>query len=297
MWSPQSDRLCYELSRWSQFGSQKQIYIYDIRTGEEKVINNTTKKISQVFWDKDGKVLYYFNSQLKDASTPRKVYAVDVFKISLEKLEPEADVSFFYQDDAPVPDPVVKPYVESPSAQKVQARNKNSWVAPSKPKDANKTGFVWINRLKEVEKETAPSLMTEGFKDELSFIPVDRLETYGIHLYLDGIKYSFVRNQSYEDWISDSGSFIGIDDSDYLYFVKDKWFKKRMFKVEREYDPQINHQYAGGKLVVDQMRWLTGSKYVLMNHKDWGVLLLDPYHGKIGVLIRAQDPLVGWGPA
>jgi hypothetical protein len=54
------------------------------------------------------------------------------------------------------------------------------------------------------------------------------------------------------------------------------------------------HQYKGGDLVVKQIRWIPGGRYVIMQHRYLGVLILEPATGKIGLLIEADGHTFGW---
>jgi len=96
--------------------------------------------------------------------------------------------------------------------------------------------------------------------------------------------------------MSAKGNSIGIDAEDYLFYVPSKWFRKRLFKVPRElrYTEIPRHQYRGGDLVIDHIRWLPGDRYVIMEHRYLGVLILDPKTGKVGYLLQAHGNTFGW---
>jgi len=131
---------------------------------------------------------------------------------------------------------------------------------------------------------------------EKSTVPIENLNIRGIDLFLEGTQLSFGRSRRGDHTLSSKGSSIGIDEDDYLYFVNAKWFRKRLFKVPRE--SQVSdiprYQYRGGDLVIDQIRWIPGGRYVIMEHKYWGVLILDPLKGRIGLLIQASGHTFGW---
>ena len=131
---------------------------------------------------------------------------------------------------------------------------------------------------------------------EDSSVPVENLNLRGIDLFLDGDKFSFGDSNKESDLVSDKGTLLGVDDNDSLYFVNSKWFRKRLYKIPRE--PRnadiALYQYGGGDLVVDHIRWIPGGRYVIMEHRYWGVLILEPSTGKIGLLIRASGHTFGW---
>ena len=126
--------------------------------------------------------------------------------------------------------------------------------------------------------------------------PLQNLSARGIDLYLDGSQYSF-GSMSQEDFlVSEHGATIGIDENDFMYFVGNQWFRKRLFKIPREASSSdlARYQYRGGDLVVDHIRWVPGGRYVIMGHKFWGVLVLEPSTGKVGVLLQAVGHSFGW---
>ena len=78
--------------------------------------------------------------------------------------------------------------------------------------------------------------------------------------------------------------------------MNSKWFRKRLYKIPREpRDTDIpRYQYSGGDLVIDHIRWIPGGRYMIMEHRYWGVLILEPSSGRIGLLIRASGHTFGW---
>ena len=89
---------------------------------------------------------------------------------------------------------------------------------------------------------------------------------------------------------------VGVDQEDYFYYVPLRWFRKRLFKIPREpLSTAIpRYQYKGGSLVISRIRWLPGGRYVMMDHKFWGTMILEPSTGKVGLLVQAQGHTFGW---
>ena len=141
----------------------------------------------------------------------------------------------------------------------------------------------------------SPELIARVPSDDPS-VPIENLNLRDISLFLDGDKLSFGGPPKRSDFISETGSSLGIDDDDYLYFVSSKWFRKRLYKIPREARGTDipRYQYKGGDLVIDHIRWIPGGRYVIMEHRYWGVLILEPSTGKIGLLIRANGHSFGW---
>jgi len=140
-----------------------------------------------------------------------------------------------------------------------------------------------------------PELVTQIPFEEFS-VPIENLNLRGIELFLDGAKLSFGRLVREDQAVSENGSVIGVDEEDYLYFVNTKWFRKRLFQIPREISvgDTARYHYRGGDLIVDHIRWIPGGRYVIMEHKYWGVLILEPLTGKIGSLIQAHGRAFGW---
>jgi len=140
-----------------------------------------------------------------------------------------------------------------------------------------------------------PELVTRIPFEEAS-VPIENLNLRDIDLFLEGDKLSFGRPGGEDYLASEDGVSLGIDDEDYLYFVSSEWFRKRLYKIPRE--PRTTdvprYQYRGGDLVIDHIRWIPGGRYVIMEHKYWGVLILEPSTGKTGLLIRAHGHTFGW---
>lgn len=140
-----------------------------------------------------------------------------------------------------------------------------------------------------------PELVAE-IPFEKSSVPIENLKLRGIHLFLGGDRLSFGRPGG-EDWlVSPEGASVGIDEDDYLYFVSKRWFRRRLFKIPRETGAADvpRHQYKGGDLAVRHIRWIPGGRYVIMEHKYWGVLILEPSTGRVGLLVRANGHTFGW---
>ncbi len=81
-----------------------------------------------------------------------------------------------------------------------------------------------------------------------------------------------------------------------MYTTKTRWFRKRLFRIPREINKEdmTRYHYKGGDLVIDHIRWIPGGRYVIMEHKYWGVLILEPSTGRIGSLIQAHGRAFGW---
>jgi len=126
--------------------------------------------------------------------------------------------------------------------------------------------------------------------------PDESLQWRGIDVDRSVDRYSFGKNRWEKVMVSEKGHKVGIDDDDYLYFVSGKWFRARLFKIPREANigSLPRYQYKGGDLIIQQMSWLPGGRYVIMEHKYLGLLIFEPNTKKIGELISGRGRLYGW---
>jgi len=226
-WSPDSDRFCYEIARWSKFGSQDNIFIYSINDETKRSIKSPMRRISSVYWGDKGENLYYLRHEARDPSLNSSAFEIKIFRIPLITLTPELIAQIPFENMS---------------------------------------------------------------------VPFENLKIRGINLFLGGSKLSFSLTHQKDHLISENGSSIGLDDDDYLYFTNSKWFRRRLFKIPREaaIGDVARYQYKGGDLIIDHIRWIPGGRYVIMDHKYWGVLILEPSTGRFGVLIEASGRAFGW---
>ncbi|MCK5214177.1 MAG: PD40 domain-containing protein [Candidatus Omnitrophica bacterium] len=141
-----------------------------------------------------------------------------------------------------------------------------------------------------------PRIMMKFFSGEPRF-PKEHLASRGIELFKPTRPLSFGRiKQKVSSWRSVQGAVIGIDQEDVLYYIPNRWWRKRLFRVPRvpiKYDTP-RHQYKGGKFVIDDLRWLPSGKYLILEHDYYGICILDPGRGRIGVLDTARGGTFGW---
>lgn len=226
-WSPDSRKFCYELGRWSPYSSQDHLYIYDLVGDIKRPIKTPTRRISSLYWGGDGKDLYYLRHKAEDPSVHAYSFAVQVFRIPMDSLDPE---------------------------------------------------------------------LIGEILQEKSGVPIQNLALRGIDLFLEGDALSFGTVNEKKQMVSEKGQSLGIDEQDVLYYISNKWFRKRLFQIPRE--PTISevsrHPYKGGDLVFDEIRWIPGGRYVIMQHRYLGIMILEPATRKIGFLIEVKGENFGW---
>ena len=129
-------------------------------------------------------------------------------------------------------------------------------------------------------------------------LPKENLSLRGIDIFTKGEDLSFGQEgKKHFSLISSQGSRIGVDDFDYLYYIHNRWWRRKLFRVPRvprRSDIQ-RYQYSGGELAVKHMRWTPSGRYVVMEHYFLGLLILEPQTGKIGLLVNEKEgDTFGW---
>jgi len=146
-------------------------------------------------------------------------------------------------------------------------------------------------------KTLKPEIAFEIPYDSTDF-PEDALELRGVNLFMKTELLSYGGEGERQQLIAENGRQIGIDKDDNFYFINEKWFKQRLFRLRRQpthLDEEFRrHQYRGGELELGGIRWLPGGRYVLMEHKDLGVLILDPARNRIGQPMLKRGKNFGW---
>ena len=117
-------------------------------------------------------------------------------------------------------------------------------------------------------------------------IPPEHLALRGITLFDPTDRFSFGRTGTKQSTsISPYGAEVGIDEEDILYLKRNRWWRKRLYQIPRT--PE-------GDLAVQHLRWLPSGRYVIMDHHFLGILICDPFTGKIGILTRELGNTFGW---
>ena len=152
-------------------------------------------------------------------------------------------------------------------------------------------------KLYKVSLETLkPELVMQFGFDKPQLTP-DHLEIRDIHLDFSVDQLSFGRDAKVEYTSrAPTGELISIDEHDMLYYVPHRWWRKRLYQIPRvpiESDME-RYQYQGGQLAVQHLRWLPSGRYVIMEHNFWGILILDPQTGKLGILDNQRGETFGW---
>ncbi len=144
-----------------------------------------------------------------------------------------------------------------------------------------------------------PRLATEFLFDQPS-APEEYLASLrDVPVAVPGPQLSFgkARDSRYS-MVSSRGARIGIDNEDHLYFIRNKWWTRRLFRIPRVgLDPELPPDYPqGGRLAVQYLHWLPSGRYVIMEHDFFGVLILDPVTREIGILVTEKGDTFGWPP-
>ncbi|MFA5260570.1 MAG: hypothetical protein WC450_05015 [Candidatus Omnitrophota bacterium] len=129
-------------------------------------------------------------------------------------------------------------------------------------------------------------------------LPEEHLALRGIDVFTRGQDLSFGQEgKKHFSMISSQGSRLGVDDFDYLYYIHNRWWRRKLFRVPRvpRRSDIPRYQYSGGELAIKYMRWTPSGRYVVMEHYFLGLLILEPQTGKIGLLANEKEGYTfGW---
>lgn len=148
-----------------------------------------------------------------------------------------------------------------------------------------------------ISMTTLNATLTLRFPFDKARLPSENLAVRGIELFTASEQLSFSRGEkNLYSWKAPAGPRLGLDAEDWMYFVKNRWWKRRLFVIPRvpARGDFVRYPYDGGQLVVRSLRWLPAGRYVIMEHDDFGTLILEPATGRIGILTSDQGDRFGW---
>jgi hypothetical protein len=127
-------------------------------------------------------------------------------------------------------------------------------------------------------------------------MPFENLKARGIDLYYLGNRLSFGPNIGDKNFLDNKAGSVGIDEEGYFFFKKSKLLKKRLFLVPTTADVNagLDQRYQTKDYAIKNIRWAPQGCYVVMEHRFWGILILDPAAQRMGHLIQANGHGYGW---
>jgi len=128
-------------------------------------------------------------------------------------------------------------------------------------------------------------------------LTLDHLALRGIDVFAGNEERSFGRaGKKHFSTVSYQGAEIGIDEDDMLYYRPGQWWRSYLYEIPRESRAGDfpRYEYKGGDLVIRDFRWFPSGRYVIMEHSFFGILILHPSTGKIGILINERGSAFGW---
>lgn len=137
--------------------------------------------------------------------------------------------------------------------------------------------------------------MVLQFPLEEPVLSMEHLAVRGIKIFSPKFPLSFSRDQDYGSvWNTKNARQLSIDDQDQLTYTKGRWWRRRLFQVPRL--PVQSQAVKGqkGPLAIRYLRWFPSERYVIMEHDFFGVLILEPATGKIGILVNDKGNGFGW---
>ena len=154
-------------------------------------------------------------------------------------------------------------------------------------------------KVYEIPLATLRPRLTHEFPSDEPHLSAEHLALRDIQVYTGAEGLSFGRDgASHYSWRSQQGARLGIDESDRLYVIKNRWWKRRLYRIPRvPVESDIDrYQHDGGRLAVQYLHWLPSGRYVIMEHHFLGALIMEPASGKIGLLVNEKGNTFGWYP-
>ncbi|HLF17656.1 MAG TPA: hypothetical protein VI749_02035 [Candidatus Omnitrophota bacterium] len=259
----------------------KDLYLYDrnakkaewidgIELGETGQLKGV---VSGVRWAKDSRKFCYEISRWSAYASSDQVYIYFIDEKAKRSIQsPARRISHLYWDK----------------------QSENLYYLKHETEDESSINQVKVIRIP--MDSLTPELVTEISYQEAS-VPIYNLNLRDIDLFLDGDYLSFGALAQRSQLVSEKGKWVGIDEEDNFYFINEKWFRQRLFKVRRKPIKQEGdlkrHQYQGD-LTIQNIRWLPGGRHVVMEHTDLGIFILDPFKNKMGQLMEKRGHSFGW---
>ena len=144
-------------------------------------------------------------------------------------------------------------------------------------------------------KTLKPELAMQFNFDKPELSP-EHLAMHSVDLDFSVDRFSFGRDSKVEAISrSKQGAVIGVDETDILY-IRNHWWKRRLYQIPRVpmQSDMERYQYKGGQLAVQHLQWFPSGRYVIMEHYFFGILILDPQTGKLGILDNQRGNTFGW---
>jgi len=231
--------------------------------------------VSNIQWSPDSRKFCYEVARWSPYSSQSQLYIFDIGSEEKIKIQsPTRKLSLPYWD----------------------LKSENLYFIRYEAKDVSREAYPFEIKLWKIPLSTLKAEFVFQMPVKEAKAPLSSLGVRGIDLFLDYDYLNFGRAGQTQNWLSEDKATIGIDEDDHLYIVKGKWFRKRLFKIRRqEVEDELSlFKYKGGSLMINQIGWIPGGNYVLMNHRSLGLLVLDPWYGRVGQLAKIQADFFGW---
>lgn len=278
-WAPDSVKFCYEVSRWSDVSSQDNVFVYNIKNKTKEMISNPGYVLSSLYWAEDGQSLYFLKHKSMDTSVSGYAFETWAYQIPLQTKKIEK-LGFIQSETNVIP------------IENFAMRNINLYLE-GKRLSFYKNGISEVLTSRRDSKKTTDKNhyyinvnTMRGDSDQFAFPVLEDIFS---------VKDSD-QLMLYNSMVSPTGKYLGIDNNDHLYYVHNQWFHKRLFKLSRHENDNNVPKYLQPKvreLNIKHINWTPKGKYVLMEHRTLGILILDPLSSRIGV-IGKNGNAYGW---
>lgn len=264
--------------------TSREIYLIDRDTGEKQLIDSWGQPdevgewkgvISGIRWAPDSRRFCYEVARWSSYSSQNHLYIYDVQEKQKRAFQsPTRRISSLHWDRAGL----------------------NLYYVEREAKDTSVHAYAFDVNIFRIPLTSLKPEFVAKIPFEQSGIPITNLTVRGIDLFFDSDALSFTRGTAKDILVSDKGKVLGVDDDDHLYYVPREWFRRRLFRIQREARPGdiARHAYKGGDLTITQIRWIPGGRYAIIHHRYLGLLVVEPATRKIGLLIAAKGNAFGW---
>jgi len=264
--------------------TSQEVYLVERKTREKQFIDSLGQSgeagewegaISGVRWAPDSRRFCYEVARWSAYSSQNHLYVYDIADKQKRALQsPTRRISSLYWD----------------------RDSANLYYVEREAKDTHVHAYAFDVNVFRIPLASLRSEFVVRIPSEQAGMPIKSLTVRGISLFFEGDMLSFSQGTVRDILVSDNGESLGVDEEDHLYYVSKKWFRTRLFRIEREVRPSdiARHAYKGGDLTITQIRWIPGGRYAIILHRYLGLLVIEPATRKIGLLIAAKGRALGW---
>jgi len=294
-WDPTGSKFCYHVARWSSISSQDHWLVFDVKSQQKITVQSPAMHLRSLVWSKDSRSLYSVGFAALDPSVFAHPFEVKIYRVPLDDPRPELAMKFFSDQETLPPEHLA-------------LRN----IFIYRPRQY--LSFGRGNETKGSEVSRTGAVIGIDKEDHLYYIGDNRWRVRVVKWKEAFFKTKFGKEwqkllQSHANWKRLANYVQNWFVTVFYDFSTDEsrarknevaqqsvW-RRRLYQIPRvpeDYSVPGRYQYRGGRLAVEDLRWLPSGRYVIMEHYFIGILILEPTTGRIGVLVNERGNSFGW---